>query len=191
MRGAALAKYGSARDQPDCNDRFVYLEFVNQSARLYGMDVSGHFPLAKTGDYGSFTATGMLNYVDGKNRTTGDNLYNIMPLNAKLAVVQRWGSWTNTAEVQLVDAKDNVSQVRNELKTGGYGLLNLRSSYEWKQVRFDAGVENVLDKFYAHPLSGAYIGQGSTMSLNGANAPYGVPVPGMGRSVYAGATLKF
>lgn len=171
--------------------QFVSLRFVNQSARIYGMDVSGHFSLAKTGDYGSFTAKGVLNFTDGKNQTTGDNLYNIMPLNTKLAVVQQWGNWTNTVEGHLVDAKTNVSQVRNEMKTGGYGLLNLRSSYEWKQARFDVGVENVLDKFYAHPLSGAYIGQGSTMSLNGTNAPYGVPIPGMGRSVYAGATLKF
>jgi len=184
--------YGSCTGvNPTTATRFVNLEFVNQSARLYGMDVSGHFPLAKTGDYGSFTAKGALNYTDGKNQTTGDNLYNIMPLNAKLAVVQQWGNWTNTVEGHLVDAKSKVSQVRNEMKTGGYGLLNLRSSYEWKQVRVDVGVENVLDKFYAHPLGGAYIGQGSTMSSNGTNAPYGVPVPGMGRSIYAGATLKF
>ena len=171
--------------------QFVSLRFVNQSARIYGMDVSGHFPLAKAGDYGSFTAKGALNYTDGKNQTTGDNLYNIMPLNAKLAVVQQWGNWTNTVEGHLVDAKTKISQVRNEMKTGGYGLLNLRSSYEWKQVRVDVGVENILDKFYAMPLGGAYIGQGSTMSINGANAPYGVPVPGIGRSIYAGATLKF
>ncbi|HEU0220503.1 MAG TPA: TonB-dependent receptor [Gallionella sp.] len=168
---------------------FVSLQFINQSARLYGMDVSGHFPLAKTGEYGSFTAKGTLSYTNGKNQTTGDNLYNIMPLNAKLAVVQHWGNWTNTIEGQLVDAKKNVSQVRDEMKTGGYGLLNLRGSYEWKRVRFDVGVENALNKFYNPPLGGAYIGQGSTMSV-GSQA-YGIPVPGMGRSVYAGATLKF
>ena len=62
--------------------------------------------------------TGLLNYVDGENRTTGDNLYNIMPLNAKLSVIQRLAGWTNTAEVKLVDAKTQVSQVRNEMKTG-------------------------------------------------------------------------
>ncbi|MBI5658226.1 MAG: TonB-dependent receptor plug domain-containing protein [Nitrosomonadales bacterium] len=171
--------------------QFVSLRFVNQSARLYGMDVSGHFPLAKTGDFGNFTAKGVVGYVNGKNETTGDHLYNIMPLNAKLTVEQRLGNWTNTVEGLLVDAKKDVSQVRNEMKTAGYGLLNLRSSYEWKQVRFDVGIENVFDRFYNPPLGGAYIGQGSTMSSNGTNAPYGIPVPGMGRSIYAGATVKF
>ncbi|OGR02126.1 MAG: TonB-dependent receptor [Deltaproteobacteria bacterium RIFOXYD12_FULL_53_23] len=182
---------GAANQLPAKTTGFVHLQFINQSARLYGVDVSGYFPLAKTDDYGSFTAKGMLNYVNGKNETTGDNLYNIMPLNAKLTIEQRWDNWTNSIEGQLVDAKRDVSQVRDEVKTGGYALLNLRSSYEWRQFRVDAGVENVLDKFYAHPLSGAYIGQGSTMSLNATSALYGIPVPGMGRSVYTGVTVKF
>ena len=168
---------------------FVYLRFVNQSARIYGVDVSGHMPLAKTSAYGSFTATGMLNYVRGENRTTGDNLYNIMPLNAKLAVVQGLGNWTNTIEAHLVDAKTDVSQTRNEVKTAGYGLLNLRSSYAWKQARFDVGIENVFDRLYNHPLGGAYVGQGKTMSAT--DVAWGTPVPGMGRSIYTGVTVKF
>jgi iron complex outermembrane receptor protein len=170
---------------------FVNLQFINQSARLYGMDVSGHFPIVKSSGFGSLTASGTLNYTNGKNQTTGNNLYNIMPLNAKLAVVQQFGSWNNTVEWHLVNAKTQVSQVRNEMKTGGYGLINLRSRYDWKQIQFNIGVENILNKLYADPLSGAYIGQGSTMSLNGANAPWGVPVPGMGRSINAGMTVRF
>lgn len=169
-------------------DGFVNLTFANQSARLYGVDISGHMPLAITGGYGSFTATGVLNYVNGKNRTTGGNLYNIMPLNAKLAVVQYLGKWTNTVEAQLVEDKNNVEAVRKELKTSGYGLLNLRSSYEWKQARLDVGVENVLNKFYTYPLGGAYVGQGATM---GTGVPYGTTVPGMGRSINAMLTVKF
>lgn len=168
---------------------FVYLQFVNQSARLYGLDISGYFPLAKTSAYGSFTATGLLNYVNGENRTTGDNLYNIMPLNAKLAVVQSLGNWTHTVEAQLVDAKTDVSQTRNEVKTAGYGLLNLRSSYAWKQARFDVGIENVFDRLYNYPLGGAYVGQGKTMSAT--DVAWGTPVPGMGRSIYTGVNVKF
>ena len=170
-------------------DAFVYLQFVNQSARIYGIDVSGHYSLAENTPYGSFTATGILNYVRGKNNDTDDNLYNMMPLNAKLAVVQRLNSWTNTVEVELVDAKDRVSWERNELETGGYGLVHLRSSHEWKKVRLDIGVENLFDRFYNHPLGGAYLGQGKTMSGN--DVPWGVSVPGPGRSVYAGLNYKF
>jgi iron complex outermembrane receptor protein len=172
-------------------DNFVFLKYVNQDAHLYGLDISGYFPLAKNTGFGSFTATGVLNYVRGKTSSgTDDDLYNIMPLNAKLAVVQGLGNWTNTAEVQLVDAKDNVSQERNELKIAGYGLLNLRSSYAWKQAQFDVGVENVFNRFYNYPLGGAYVGQGRTMPPTGGS-PYGYAVPGMGRSIYAGVSVKF
>ncbi len=172
-------------------DDFVFLTFVNHSATLYGLDLSAHMPLAKTKRYGNFTATGALNYVRGKNRTTGDNLYNIMPLNVKLAVNQHLNSWTNTIEVELVDDKRNVSQVRNEVPTDSYSLVHLRSSYQWKQVRFDIGVENLFDKFYNHPLGGAYTGQGATMPPRPGLVPWGVTVPGMGRSIYTGVNIKF
>lgn len=66
--------------------------------------------------------------------------------------------------------------------------LNLRGSYEWKQVRWDIGLENALNKFYVSPLGGAYVGQGSTM---GTAIPYGTLVPGMGRTIYTGVTVKF
>jgi iron complex outermembrane receptor protein len=133
--------------------------------------------------------SGVLNYVRGENRDTGDDLYNIMPLNAKLALTQKLGRWSNTLEAQFVAEKNDVSDVRNEIKTDGYSLFNLRSSYEWKQVRLDVGVENLFDKFYSLPLGGAYVGQGMTMSINGV--PWGIAVPGTGRSIHAGMTVKF
>lgn len=162
---------------------FVYLQFVNQSARLYGADVAGYFPLLNNSAIGDLKMTGVLSYVRGKNLDTDDNLYQIMPLNAKLALVQRSGAWTNTLEGIFVDAKTKVSQVRNELETSGYGLLNLRSSYEWKQLRVDVGVENLFNRSYDPPLGGAYLGQRPMV--------YGTAVPGMGRSVYAGLNLRF
>jgi iron complex outermembrane receptor protein len=167
----------------------VLLQYVNQSAQLFGLDLSGHVLLGETRDYGSFTGTGMLNYVRGENLTTDDNLYNIMPLNAKLAVVHRLGGLTNTAEVMLVTAKTEVSRVRNEVRTGGYSLFNLRGSYEWKYARLDISIENIFDRFYSMPLGGAYVGQGSSMTSNGI--PWGVPVPGMGRSINVALNVRF
>jgi len=167
---------------------FVYLQLVNQSARIYGVDVSGHYVLAESEKLGRFSTTGVLNYARGENRDTSDNLYNIMPLNATLAIEHQLGNWSNSFEWQMVDGKDDVSAVRNELETAGYGLLNFRGSYEWARVRVDYGVENILDRFYAHPLSGAYVGEGNVM---GGGATWGIPVPGMGVSVFAGLTWTF
>lgn len=162
---------------------FVNLHLVNQTARLYGADASARFPMLRDGDMGDVNFTGVINYVNGKNTTTGDNLYHIMPLNAKLAIEQHMGGWTNAIEARLVSAKTNVSATRNELKTSGYGLLGLRTSYDTKQFRVDLSVDNLMNKFYNDPMGGAYLGQ--------RPMTYGTPVPGMGRSINAGLTLKF
>ena len=173
-----------------CPDgQFNVLRFVNQSARLYGVDISGHVLAARTAGYGDFTVSGIVNVTRGENRDTGDNLYNIMPLNAKLALTQKRGRLTNTLEAQFVAAKNDVSDVRNEIPTAGYSLFNLRSSYQWKQVRLDVGIDNLFDTGYALPLGGAYVGQGMTMSINGV--PWGIAVPGPGRSLYAGLNYTF
>ncbi len=173
-------------------NNFVFLKYDNQDARLYGIDISGHLPIAKNTGFGSFAANGQVNYVRGKTASgKGDDLYNIMPLNAKLAVAHQLGNWNGSAELVVVDGKKDVSAERNELKTPGYGLFNLRGSYTWQQVRFDVGVDNVFDRLYYHPLGGAYVGQGTTMPPLHANSPYGISVPGMGRSFYAGVNLKF
>jgi iron complex outermembrane receptor protein len=169
-------------------NKFNVLKFVNQSARLVGMDVSGHMPLANNA-WGVFGLKGLLNYTHGTNQDTGDDLYNIMPLNAKMAVTQQTGGWDNSLELLMVQDKSNVSDVRNEVKTPGYGLLNARGSYTLKQVRVDFGVENLFDKFYYLPTGGTYTGQGMTMGIN--SIPPGIAVPGMGRSIYVGVNLKF
>ena len=173
------------------NNRFVTLQYANQSARLYGLDLSGRMPLAKTG-LGEFGLRGLMNYTKGENRDTGGNLYNIMPLNGKVALTHQYGSWSNAIELVGVTGKNDTSSVRNEVHTAGYSLTHLRTSYTWKNVRVDLGVENLFDRFYYLPLGGAYTGQGTTMSATGTYSPaYGIAVPGMGRSIYAGLNIKF
>jgi iron complex outermembrane recepter protein len=170
-------------------NRFNVLQYVNQSARIYGINLSGQARLASTEGIGEIAASGVVSYTRGENRDTGDNLYNIMPLNAKLALTQKRGAWRNTLETQLVAGKHHTSRVRNEVETAGYGLVNLRTRYEQKHFSIDFGIENLFDRDYALPLGGAYTGQGTTMSINGI--PWGVAVPGPGRSIYAGLNVKF
>lgn len=169
-------------------NQFVNLQYDNDSARLYGVDVSGHLPLATT-ELGAFGLRGLVNYTRGENRDTGDDLYNIMPLNAKFTLTQQYGSWDNALEWVVVAGKDEVSAVRNEIETSGYSLVNLRGSYSWNRVRIDIGAENLLDRNYDLPTGGAYVGQGATMGIN--SVPWGIAVPGMGRSLYAGVSYSF
>ncbi|MCG2575656.1 TonB-dependent receptor [Dechloromonas sp. XY25] len=169
-------------------NQFVVLQYANQDARLYGVDLSGRAPLARTG-FGEFGIKGLINYTKGENRDTGDHLYNIMPLNARLSLTHQSGGWANAIEWAGVHGKRDVSGVRNEIATAGYSLIHLRASYTWQNVRVDFGVENLFDRFYYLPTGGTYTGQGTTMSINGI--PWGIAVPGMGRAFYAGLNVKF
>ncbi|MCB1561248.1 MAG: TonB-dependent receptor [Xanthomonadales bacterium] len=171
---------------------FSVLKYVNQSARLRGVDVSGSVVLGETA-WGRFGFEGKVDYLDGRNTETDDGLINQMPLNARLALTQRSNGWDNALELVAVDRKDDVSRVRNELVTPGYALLNLRFSKAWEGFRVDFGIENLLDRSYSLPTGGAYLGQGSTMTnpMPPDYPQWGVPVPGPGRSVYLGLNLSF
>jgi iron complex outermembrane receptor protein len=172
---------------------FAVLKYANASARLYGLDLSGKMRLGDV-RFGVFGLEGKLTYANGENTRTSDNLHNLMPLNARIALTQRLGGWDNALEVVGVTSKNSISRVRNELETAGYGLVNLRVAREWERVRLDVGVDNLFDRFHALPTGGAYLGQGTTMSMNPTlpNYPqWGTAVPGPGRSVYAAVNVKF
>ena len=174
-------------------DDFTVLKYVNQAARLYGVDLSARYVVATGTAFGDLNADLIASYAKGENRDTDDNLYNIMPLNATLVLTQARGPWRNTVEGEFVASKDDVSQVRNEMRTAGYGLAHLRSRYETNTWSLEVGVENLFDRFYDLPLGGAYVGQGTTMTIPPEpNQPqWGTPVPGPGRSFYAAVSLMF
>lgn len=210
VRRPTTVSMGVSDNNATAANQFVKLQYANQSAAIYGADISGRMPLG-SGSMGNWGVSGLLNYTGGKNLTTGSGLYNIMPLNAKVTLSQKISGWDNSLEVIGVERKSNVSAVRNEVKTPGYGLVNLRTSYTLSNLRFDFGLENLFDRMYYLPLGGAYTGEGATMSFNkeagivspatanvagsygtsGTASMWGTAVPGMGRSIYVGATLKF
>jgi iron complex outermembrane receptor protein len=103
-----------------------------------------------------------------------------MPFNAKFRLQHSIGGLESQAEFVAVADKSRVSRVRNEIETPAYWLLNLRASYRWEVARLDVSVENLVNRLYYAPLSGAYVGQGPSMTTNGV--PWGVAVPGRGRS---------
>lgn len=178
----------SRPDRPWQPNTFNVLQYANQSARIYGVDIAGRMPLLRSA-LGQWGLEALVNYSNGKNRDTDDELYNIMPLNATVSLTQQWQGWSNRLEMVSVQAKNDGSDIRNEIETPGYTLFNLRLSHRWDQLRVDFGVENLADKLYFLPTGGAYTAQGSTMQLQGL--PWGTAVPGMGRSFYAGMSLDF
>ena len=130
------------------------LKFINHDARLYGFDISGKLPLWKSSALGSGQLRGSFGYVRGKDLDTGSGLYHIMPLSGYFALEQNVAGWNNAVELQLVGRKFEIDPLRLEPKTAAYALVNLRTAYQWKNLRVDLGVTNLFDKFYSLPLGG-------------------------------------
>ncbi|WP_040727270.1 TonB-dependent siderophore receptor [Thiomicrorhabdus sp. Kp2] len=166
---------------------FGVYKYVNESARIYGIDMASKRKLAEN-KLGSWNLKTKINYTRGVNLDTDDNLYNMMPLNATIGLEHKINRWNNMVEVVMVTDKTEVSENRKELKTAGYSLVNFKTSYTIKDLRLDFGVDNLFNVAYDLPTGGAYTGEGGTMNINGVPL---MSVPGAGRSIYAGFNLKF
>ncbi|KQT08468.1 MULTISPECIES: TonB-dependent receptor [Bradyrhizobium] len=172
------------------NTGFVYLQFANHDATLYGINVEGRLTVWDNPIYGQGQVRGLIGYVRGQ-RTDGVDLYHMMPINAKFALDHLLGGWTNSIELQLVGSKDQVSQVHNELTTPAYALLNLRTGYQWQHVRLDLGIDNLFNQNYHLPLGGADLVDYKVDSMMGSSAAYGYNVKGPGRSFNARLSVNF
>ena len=168
--------------------QYNVLQYQNQQAELKGVDLTLSANLFDNAS-GQWQLAGNLSYIDAENTDTGAGLYNIIPVQGRLALSQQLGGWDNSLEWVFAGDKDDVSAIRNEMTTDSYSLFNLRLSHTWDQVRLDLGVENLLDEFYFLPAGGTYVAQGATMTMNGI--PFGIGVPGMGRSFFAGINYSF
>ncbi len=176
-------------DNRAATNGFVILQYQNRDAALVGVDLSGRWVLAHSERRGTLEGRALASYLRGWLVSSGEGLYNIMPPNAKVTLAYRLGGWSASSEVTAVAAKTHVSSVRNEVRTGGYGLLALRGGYETKHARFDVAMENVFNAFYSLPLGGAYVGEGASMTSSGI--AWGTPVPGPGRSLNVAVSLFF
>ena len=187
------ASSGCGSKPQTATNSFVYLQYANHDARLWGVDATGRAQLYKTQDLGEFATHTTFSYVRGE-RMDGGNLYHMMPFNIKLSLDHRINKLQSALEMQFVDSKSDVQAIRNETQTPSYILLNARTGYEWGKIRFDFGLDNLLDKQYYHPLSGAYLGDRYGMNPTAASnvtVPWGRNIPGLGRSFFAGISVKF
>ncbi len=150
------------------------LQFANVDARLYGADVDWGVSISP-----QWRVNGVLSYVEGKRRDTDDYLYRISPLSATVGLTHQRDNWSSTLETVVASSKKHVSTVNNERETAGYALLNLYGQYNAPGSGFSmtAGVDNILDKFYASHLGGYN-------RVSNSDVAKGQRVPGDGISAY-------
>ena len=185
-----ISDYIDANVIANRGDGYRNLKFDNQTATIYGLDVGADMHLFRTLNFGNFNLLSKFNYQKGRNTDADTDLYNMMPPNLTLAINQNVGSWNNSLSMLLVDKKDNVNSTRQERETAGFTKFDFVTSYQWESVSIIGEVENILDKSYADPLGGEYLGQGATMST-GITRANGTQVYAMGRSFNVALTYSF
>jgi len=163
---------------------FSQLQFVNQAAEFYGVDVSGSLLVWNSSAAGTAKFVATVSWLRGRNLDDGGSLYHQMPLTTKLGLEHRLGRWESAVEVEVVAEKTRIDATRNEPRTDGYALINLRTGYRWSNYRLTLDVENLLDEGYALPLGGVSLGD---LKATGASRP----VPGRGRSINVALAAKF
>jgi iron complex outermembrane receptor protein len=160
---------------------FDLLQFANHQADLYGADFSASAHLWTLPESGDFNGKLTASWVQGRDTTADTSLYHLMPANADVDLEYVAGAVSAVAEVQAVSGKSQVDTQRNEPETPAYALVNLSAAYTWRQLRFDAGIDNIFDTAYSLPLGGValsdYFATGNLHAL-----------PGMGRTFYISAT---
>ena len=163
---------------------FDQLQFINQKAEIYGLDVSGAAPLWSGGQFGAARVTARASWLHGQNRTDGAPLYHQMPFNAALGLEHRIDGLETRIDLNYVADKDRIDPTRNEPRTKSYTLLNVQVAYRWDNFRLSLGADNLFDEAYFAPLGGVSLGDRKATGILR-------PVPGAGRSVNAGLSVKF
>ena len=185
-----ISDYIDANVIANRGDGYRNLKFDNQTATIYGLDVGADMHLFRTLNFGNFNLLSKFNYQKGRNTDADTDLYNMMPPNLTLAINQNVGSWNNSLSMLLVDKKDNANSTRQERETAGFTKFDFVTSYQWESVSIIGEIENILDKSYADPLGGEYLGQGATMST-GITRANGTQVYAMGRSFNVALSYSF
>ena len=133
---------------------FAQLRFANHSARIYGADFSGGTTVWNGDQWGRGRLSGVAGWLHGERLDTGTGLYQMMPLNLRMAFDEELKGWTAGVGVQAVERKSRVDPHRYEQPTPGYALFNLRTGYRRGLLRMGAAADNLLNRDYELPLGG-------------------------------------
>jgi iron complex outermembrane receptor protein len=166
---------------------FAQLQFTNHNARIYGADLSANATLWNSSGFGRCQVSGVAGWLRGERLDTKTGLYQMMPVNVRVAFDEEFKGWTAGLGIQAVDRKSNVDPHRYEQVTPGYTLFNLQIGYQRGHLRMNAAADNLLNREYELPLGGVNLDDFiASMWMNQIK-----PLTGQGRSVYASLTARF
>ena len=160
------------------------LRFANHDARIYGGDISGLATLwsSDTAGTGKLSVGGA--WLHGTRADSDTPLYQMMPLNLRLAFDEEIKGLSAGFGSELVDSKSRLDPNRMELRTPGYALFNVHAVYKTRHLQGGFRADNLFNRLYELPLGGNNI---DIYSATGNMTP----VTGRGRSLALNLTCTF
>lgn len=123
--------------------------YGNVEATIYGGELTWGFALSR-----ALMLNGGLSYSRGTWREAGTpsaagrNLPEMPPLRSRAALRYAGRLFFAEAEGVAAQAQNHVDSALLETRTPGYGLLNLKVGVQSSKLKFSAGIDNLLDRFY-------------------------------------------
>jgi iron complex outermembrane receptor protein len=152
------------------------LRFANHDARIGGGDLSGFATLWDSDAAGTGRLSAVGAWLHGTRTDSNTPLYQMMPLNLRLAFDEEIKGLSAGIGSEMVDRKSRLDPNRMELLTPGYALFNFHAAYKSKYVQGGFRVDNLFNRLYELPLGGNNI---DIYSATGNMTP----VTGRGQSV--------
>jgi iron complex outermembrane receptor protein len=166
---------------------FAKLRFANHNARIYGADLAGNATLWDSSSFGRGRLSGVGGWLHGERLDTRTGLYQMMPLNARLALDEEMKGITAGLGLQAVDRKSHLDPNRMEQPTPGYALFNFHTAYRREHLQAAAAADNLFNRNYALPLGGVNFDDFmASMWMSQIK-----PLTGRGRSVSFSLTASF
>jgi iron complex outermembrane recepter protein len=154
------------------------LRFANHDAQIYGGDVSGFVTLWSKDSAGAGKLSAGGAWLHGTRTDSDTPLYEMMPLNLRLAFEEQVKGLNIGAGSELVDSKSRLDPNRLELHTPGYALFNVHAFYKTRHVQGGFQADNLFNRFYELPLGGnnidIYSATGNMTPVNGRGRSFAV-----------------
>lgn len=127
----------------------VYQKVNRGKAVIYGMEAELYTQINK-----SFGVRSHLTYTYGQNKTANEPVRRIPPVFGRLSGEYRRKNifaaldWTFARTQERLAVGDRSDHRINPEGTPGYGIVSLRTGYQFKFIDAEAGMENMLDQAY-------------------------------------------
>ena len=151
------------------------LQFNNVDATFYGLDIDWRHQINH-----HWSMNGVVNFVRGKRDDIKTDVYRVAPANAMVAINYKHADWAVSVESFVYRKQDKVSATNRETPTSGYGLINLKGSWQaTNNLKLGFGIDNVTDRHYVDHLAGVNRAGGNPDIAKGQR------LPGYGRNIFA------